>query len=199
MQTQGEDPSEAEAELLAALREGDRLAFEALYRRYAPWLAARLQYRCADAAQLDDVVQDTFLAVWRCCASGKQPEVRNMAGWLWRIASRRLADASRSGGARERLRQALAQLRGQSAPSAEDQVLTDVAYGELHAALGNLSPDLREVVQATVLDGLTTRQAAQRLNVPAGTVKTRAMRARQRLRRELARGAGAREAEGGQE
>ncbi|MHC0432296.1 RNA polymerase sigma factor [Streptomyces sp. O3] len=179
----GDDPPEPD--LVAAVADGDRLAFEALYRRYAPWLIARLQYRCADAAQLDDVVQETFLAVWRRCADGRQPEVRDIAGWLWRIASRRLVDASRSGGGQERLHLALRRLRGRPEPSVEEQVLSEVGYGDLSDALARLSPDLRAVVQATVLDGLSTNEAAARLRIPPGTVKTRAMRARKRLREDL--------------
>jgi len=57
--------------------------------------------------------------------------------------------------------------------SAEDQVLTGVEYADLGVALGRLSPELHAVVQATVLDGLTTREAAKLLHIPQGTVKTR--------------------------
>ena len=53
-------------------------------------------------------------------------------------------------------------------------------------ALNRLAPELQAVLQATVLDGLSTREAAALLGIPAGTVKTRAMRARARLREELA-------------
>ena len=52
--------------------------------------------------------------------------------------------------------------------------------------MAGLSPELRAVMQATVLDGLTTREAARLLGIPAGTVKTRAMRARAELRGALA-------------
>ena len=41
------------------------------------------------------------------------------------------------------------------------------------------------MVQATVLDGLTTREAGQLLGIPAGTVKTRMMRAKPQLREAL--------------
>ena len=58
--------------------------------------------------------------------------------------------------------------------------------GDLGGALNRLSPELRAVVQATVLDGLTTREAGQLLGIPAGTVKTRMLRARTQLREELA-------------
>ncbi|MHC5905893.1 RNA polymerase sigma factor [Streptomyces sp. S6] len=174
-------------ELLAALCEGDRVAFEALYHRYAPWLATRLRYRCTDPAQLDDILQETFLAVWRRCVEGHQPVVRDFSGWLWRIAARRLTDEARTHGARSRLWRALSGLRAPANPSAEDLVLATGRFGPLEAALGKLSPDLREVVQATVVDGLTTRQAARRLRVPPGTIKTRTMRARRLLREELDR------------
>jgi RNA polymerase sigma-70 factor (ECF subfamily) len=70
--------------------------------------------------------------------------------------------------------------------SAEDEVLVGVEHGDLGAALGRLSPELRAVVQATVLDGLTTKEAATLLGIPQGTVKTRAARARRELRGALA-------------
>ena len=70
--------------------------------------------------------------------------------------------------------------------SAEDRVLLGVEHGDLAGALDRLSPELRSVVQATVLDGLTTREAAQLLGLRQGTVKTRMMRARHVLRKELA-------------
>jgi RNA polymerase sigma-70 factor (ECF subfamily) len=70
--------------------------------------------------------------------------------------------------------------------SAEDRVLLGVEYGDLAGALQRLSPELRAVVQATVLDGLTTKEAGRLLGIPAGTVKTRMMRARAQLRGELA-------------
>jgi RNA polymerase sigma-70 factor (ECF subfamily) len=65
-------------------------------------------------------------------------------------------------------------------------VLAGVEHGDLAGALARLSPELRAVVQATVLDGLTTAEAGRLLGVPRGTVKTRMMRARRELRAELA-------------
>ena len=55
------------------------------------------------------------------------------------------------------------------------------------AALGRLSPELRAVLRATVVDGLTTREAAELLGIPEGTVKARSMRARRQLREALSR------------
>ncbi|GAA4257249.1 RNA polymerase sigma factor [Dactylosporangium darangshiense] len=175
--------SSEDRDLLALAAAGDRAAFEAFYRRHGAWLAMRLRYRCADPALVDDIVQDTFLDVWRGAA--RYRDDGDVAGWLWRIGSRRLVDAARGHGARERLARLLARFRGREEPSAEEQVLAGVEHGDLAGAIARLSPELRAVVQATVLDGLTTAEAAALLRIPPGTVKTRAMRARRQLRQEL--------------
>jgi RNA polymerase sigma-70 factor (ECF subfamily) len=175
----------SDGELLRAIAaDGDRPAFEELYRRYAPWLRARMRGRCADVEVVDDVVQETFLAVWR--GTARYREEGDVAGWLWRIGSRRLVDTLRGDGARGRLRQALARLRHRDEVSAEERVLAGVEHGDLAGALTGLSPELRAVLQATVIDGLTTREAAVLLGIPPGTVKTRALRARKQLREALA-------------
>jgi RNA polymerase sigma-70 factor (ECF subfamily) len=175
----------SDGELLRAIAaDADRRAFEELYRRFAPWLTARLRGRCADPGLVDDVVQETFLAVWR--GNARYHQEGDVAGWLWRIGSRRLVDALRGDGARGRLRQALARLRHRDEASAEERVLAGVEHGDLAGALVRLSPELRAVLQATVIDGLTTREAAVLLGIPPGTVKTRAMRARKQLREALA-------------
>lgn len=176
----------ADIVLLRAVADRDRNAFELLYRRHAAWLTVRLRYRCADETLVDDVVQETFLAVWRGSARPESESAGGVPGWLWRIASRRLVDALRGHGARARLTRALGQRPRVDAPSAEEQVLTGLAHGDLAGALARLSPELRAVLQATVLDGLSTRETAALLGIPAGTVKTRAMRARRQLREELA-------------
>jgi RNA polymerase sigma-70 factor, ECF subfamily len=169
-----------DAALVAAVADGDRRAFEELYARHAAWLVVRLSRRCADPGLVDEVVQDTFVAVWQGARTwAARGEV---AAWIWGIGIRRLLDRFR-----RRPRATLPILEPSATElSAEDRVLLGVQYGDLGASLAQLSPDLRAVVQATVLDGLTTREAARLLGIPAGTVKTRMMRARAQLREELA-------------
>lgn len=170
--------SRSDEDLLAAVAEGDRTALEALYQRHAPWLLARLSRRCADPAIVDQAVQDTFLAVWRKPAGYRGQGA--VGAWLWGIGIRRLIDQLR----RHRPL-TLTPAHEETVVSAEDEVLVGVEHGDLAGALGRLSPELRAVVQATVLDGLTTREAGRLLGIPAGTVKTRMMRARAELREAL--------------
>jgi RNA polymerase sigma-70 factor (ECF subfamily) len=119
--------------------------------------------------------------VWR--GAGRY-ESGTVGGWIWTIACRRLVDALRARTAR---REDLFETIETAAvtPSAEDDVLTSLAHGALSPVLNGLSPELRAALQATVIDGMSTRDAAAILGIPEGTVKTRARRARLRMREAL--------------
>jgi len=177
-------PESTDAELLAAIADGERAAFDELYERYATWLLIRLRRRCADHAVAEEAVQETFLAIWK--GSARYRPDGPVTGWLWKVGTHKLLEVLRGGTRSDRLwRRLTSRWPGLEEPSAEQRVLTGIEHGDLAGALGRLSPELRAVLQATVFDGLTTREAATLLGIPAGTVKTRAMRARTQLRREL--------------
>ncbi|NEC06963.1 sigma factor, partial [Streptomyces sp. SID7909] len=55
--------------LLRAVAQGDTAALAAFYDRHAGWLLARLSRRCPDAETVREVVQDTFVTVWRSAAA----------------------------------------------------------------------------------------------------------------------------------
>jgi RNA polymerase sigma-70 factor (ECF subfamily) len=166
-----------DAELLAAIATGGMEALRELHRRHAPWLAARLSRRVGDPGLVDEVVQDTFVAAWR--SARRYRGEGDVAAWLWGIAIRKLIDRLR-GSRLPRLE------RAPLVESAEEAVLTGIGYGELGQAMARLSPELMAVVQARILDGLSTREAARLLGIPGGTVKTRLMRAKQIMREQLA-------------
>ncbi|RZU54065.1 RNA polymerase sigma-70 factor (ECF subfamily) [Krasilnikovia cinnamomea] len=163
---------------------GDRRAFEELYRRTSPWLVVRLRRRCADEDVVADVLQETYLAVWRAAGSFAGSAASGSAvGWLWTIAANRLVDAFR-----RRARQAQVPpvpLAETTAPAAEDEVMAGRVGQELEQALLVLPPELRQVLRAMVLDGLSVRETSVLLSVPEGTVKARARRARIALREAL--------------
>ena len=174
----------SDSDLLAAITEGDRGALRVLYERHQPWLTARLRRRCADPDLVVESIQDTFLAVWK--GSGRWNGSGEPAAWMWGIAIRQLIGKLR----RKRFPTVAWPAAGAEVvvdlTTTEDRVLLGVEHGDLAGALDGLSPELRAVVQATVLDGLTTREAARLLGIPSGTVKTRMLRARTQLRGALA-------------
>jgi RNA polymerase sigma-70 factor (ECF subfamily) len=88
---------------------------------------------------------------------------------IWGIAIRRLVDVQRKQPSRDEVLVA-------EVPEPESDV-ADIAlgfqHGDLGAALERLSPELLAVLQATVLDGLSSREAGVLLGIPTSTVKTR--------------------------
>jgi RNA polymerase sigma-70 factor (ECF subfamily) len=171
---------QSDRDLLDEVAAGDRGALHELFVRHQPWLAARVRRRCSDPAVVADVVNDTFLVVWQKPGSYKGDG--ELAAWLWGIAIRTLLHRLRP---RRSVVERLVQLRPEHVQSAEEAVLLGVEHSDVGAALQRLSPELLAVVQATVLDGLSTREAAQLLGIPSGTVKSRMSRARLELREAL--------------
>lgn len=171
----------SDATLLAGVAERDVGAFRTLYERHAGWLSLRLARRCNDAELVADAVQDTFVVIWQKPRSFRGDG--DVAAWLWGIAIRRLVSRLR-----QRTDVAAAFGSSETVPAAEDEVLLSVEYGDMGAALARLSPEMRAVIQAVVLDGLSAREAAQLLNVPVSSVKTRLFRAKAHLRAALAEG-----------
>ena len=172
----------SDSALVAAVADGDRAALRELHDRHVVWVTARLRRRCSDPDRVAS--RSRLAAVWKSAA--RWDGRGEPAAWIWGIAIRRLIGTLR---ARRRwsVSQAVAErTQTEVVVAAEDQVLVGIEHGDLAGALRSLSPELRAVVQATVLDGLTTQEAARLLGIPAGTVKTRMMRARTELRGALA-------------
>lgn len=157
-------------ELIAAAAAGDDTALRELFTRHAPWLAARLR-RLLIADAVEDVLQETFLAVWRGARSYR-PEGA-AGGWLWGIARRQAALWIR----RER-RGVLPGLG--VAPDLADAVLTRI---ELDVAVESLGDAEREVWRLLYEEDRSVAEVSRAMGIPEGTVKSRASRARWRLRR----------------
>lgn len=169
----------SDGDLVAAIAEGDRRAFDELYARHFGWLHLRLCRRCADPTLVEEAIQDTFLTVWN--KAGSYRGQGDVGAWVWGIGIRKLLNRMR----RRKTPAWHLLVQSDRIVSAEETALLGTEHGDLGGAIDRLSPELRAVVQATMIDGLTTREAARVLGVPSGTVKTRMMRARQQLREAL--------------
>lgn len=162
--------------LVRRIAEGDEQALAELYRRHARLLAVRLRRAGASVTETEDVLQETFLSAWSSAERFRGDGA--VAAWLWTIARNRLASVARSN-IRSRARE-----EAVAVPEAEPG--RDVAFSlDAQAAIDRLEPHLRTAFEAVALDGLSVRDAAQRLDVPEGTVKSRVHRARNLLRRDM--------------
>ena len=80
--------------LLTAVASGDDQALRTLFERHAPWVAGRLR-RGMPAGTVEDVLQETFLAVWRGAPGYHRSG--EAGAWIWGIARRQAAGADSSG------------------------------------------------------------------------------------------------------
>jgi RNA polymerase sigma-70 factor (ECF subfamily) len=175
-------------ELLAAIAGGHDAALRELFSRHAPWLAARLR-AVLPAAEVEDVLQETFLAVWQG-ARGYRPGGRDGAagGWLWGIARRQAALLlRRRGPATAALSEVLTAV-GQQAGDPSETALTRADLDRAVAALGPASGPEREVWRLMYVEDRTVAEVAELAGVPEGTVKSRAHKVRRLLRGTLLNG-----------
>jgi RNA polymerase sigma-70 factor, ECF subfamily len=159
-------------ELIAALAAGDDTALRELFTRHAPWLAARLRAALAPP-DVEDVLQETFLAVWKG-ASAYKPQGIPQA-WIWVIARNQACLLLRRRGP------ATAPL-DETHQAGLDPAEAAVARADIAAALSG--PD-GELLRLMYIQDRPVAEIAAILGVPAGTVKSRAHRARQMLRATL--------------
>ena len=168
-------------DLVARVAAGDDAALRELFGRHAPWLAVRLR-AVMPAADVEDVLQETFLAAWR--GAGSYRPQGACGGWLWGIARRQAALLLRRRGPAEQAGTALPAglAAGRDAP---DPAETALARAELEVAVEALGPDgspEREVWRLMYEQDRPVAEVAELLGVPPGTVKSRAHRARRLLR-----------------
>lgn len=164
----------SDEEAIRGVVHGDHEALRLLYQQHASALSHRLWRRCGDPGLVEDVLQETFVVVWQNASSyhGRGP----VGAWIWGIASRQLAT-------RLRKRRDLPSEHLPEQSVSEEWAELQADLHDARMAIEHLQPDLQETVQAVVLDGLSVREAAQRLSVPEGTIKSRMHRARGILRR----------------
>jgi RNA polymerase sigma-70 factor (ECF subfamily) len=202
----GDRSSADDAALVRAVAGGSQAALGDLYDRYVDAVYAAANRLTSDRQVAEEVVQETFLALWNR-AELFDPTVGSLAAWLHTIARNRTVDRLRAAGRRPNL----IPLSSAAGDDEHDQVALDrlVGAGTVigGAAVGRgpegelATTELREVLRDALADlpdpertaivlayreELTQSEIALRLGWPLGTVKTRTRRALLRLREALA-------------
>jgi RNA polymerase sigma-70 factor, ECF subfamily len=172
-------------DLVAAVAAGDDTALRELFRRHAPWLAARLR-SVLPVVDVEDVVQETFIAVWRGAARYRPDGP--VGGWVWGIARRQAALLFRRRGPAALVLPAVDALDAQPAGDPAESVVSRAAIAEAVTALGPEGSPEREAWRLVYVEDRPVAEVAELMGVPVGTVKSRAHRARRLLR--LALGGG---------
>ncbi len=170
----------ADREVVRRAQQGDDGAFHGLVDRYAGRLFRFAFSLVGNAADAEDVVQETFLGAFRGLASFEQRS--SVETWLFRIAVRQAAKSRRSRGRRRTVSlDHLPESRERDGWSPE-KVDTRL---DVMAVLATLSPEHREVVVLREFEGMSYAEMADVLDVPRGTVESRLFRAREKLKERL--------------
>ena len=147
-----------------------------LAKRWHPKLVAHAWRLTGDREAAKDAAQDSWVEIAR--GLSRLQDERAFPAWAYRIASRRCARAIR-GMVRDRgLADALAQEPEHSQPPADALLDQD----RLRDAVAALPPDQKSAIALFFLEEMSGAEVAVALDVPAGTVKTRLMHARRKLR-----------------
>lgn len=155
---------------------GDAAAFERIFRRLSPRVAAGLRLMTGSAHLAEDLTQSTFLKVLRA----RDTYQRGMAVdvWVWAIARRTWIDEKRRYARRSEV------LIGDEPEPPASSVDGEPA-GPLFVALRSLPASQREAVLLLKVEGLSAAEAAAIVGTTEGAIKMRAQRGYEQLRRSL--------------
>jgi len=162
---------------------GDRGAYAALFKYFAPRVKAYLRRAGLAGAEAEEVTQEVMLVLWRKAALF-DPARAGAATWVFAIARNARIDHAR------RRRDASATempdaMEDERAPSPEALTLTTEREALIRTALGTLSPEQQQIVQLSFFSETPHAAIANALNLPLGTVKSRIRLGLARLRAAL--------------
>lgn len=154
----------------------DAAAFDAIAQANRA-LLHRVALRLSGSSETaKDLVQETLLRAWR--RFDQFQEGTHVATWLVTILTNLFYDQLRH----EKVEQRAEPLLMISAEVECDPAISRVSDDDLHAAIATLEPELRDVVELCYLRRKRYREVAATLGIPIGTIGTRLLRARRRLR-----------------
>lgn len=159
------------------IRAGEARAFEVVFDRHVG-AAFSLAYRmCGSQAAAEDVVQESFLALWRSGTTYERAR-GSVRSWILSVVRNRAIDVLRRDMTRHRR-----ELRNEPDAPADDWLLsphrtdTEVERRDdahrVRCALDELPSDQRRVIELAYFGGFTHTQIAEMLELPEGTVKGR--------------------------
>lgn len=157
----------------------DRAAFEELFEMYQPRLKYYVRRLDGDGANVDDILQDVWLTVFKKIR--KLKDARIFAVWLYRIARNKVYDRFR----RKDRFVSLPEENELPVSHAAEPTLDTNDTEKLHTALTKLKPYHREVLTLCFIEQMPYQAIADVVGCSIGTVRSRIFYAKKSLRREM--------------
>jgi RNA polymerase sigma-70 factor, ECF subfamily len=169
--------------LVEQMTTGDEAALAALYDRYAGMLFSMLMRILRDHQAAEEVLQDSFMQLWRGAARFDAAR-GSLPAWLMVIARNRAISRLRRRGHQETPEdvEAFPMNAVPSPVDLEDEAERALLVEKLKRAMAALSPEQREAVELAYFEGMTQTEIAARTRSPLGTVKSRVRAAMQSLK-----------------
>ncbi|MFD1674398.1 RNA polymerase sigma factor [Alicyclobacillus fodiniaquatilis] len=169
--------------LLAQTANGNRIAFEALYREIVGNIYGYLRLRCSAEHDIHDILQETFLTVWQ--NAGQFSGASSVSTWIFGIARNKLFDKLRS---KQRTEQNETWDEDDEKLSCSDFTGQVEARADWNQALASLPVHLQELAHLVFVEEMSYKEIAQILAIQEGTVKSRVHYMKLRLRKWLQEG-----------
>jgi RNA polymerase sigma-70 factor, ECF subfamily len=184
------DREDQDVELVRLAQQGDRRAFEALVVKYQRRIARHVARYVKRAADVEDVVQDTFIRAYRGLASFRGDS--GFYSWLYRIATNvALNSLTRNASPVLLDDEALEEQAEAFEPGVSDSenpersLMARQIAEAVERAVARLRPDLSEPLMLYEVEGKSYADIAVMLGIPIGTVRTRIFRAREFIAKRL--------------
>lgn len=169
------DDAEIDAALVAAMAAGDRSALATLYERHASVLLGLAMRIVRSRLEAEDLLHDVFLEAWRS-AKDFDPKRGRARTWLAIRMRSRALDLQKSARVSRNAGDTGLDLLVDEAESASPD------HARVRAALAELGPDQRKVLELAYFEGLSCTEISTRVAIPVGTVKSRIAAGLDRLR-----------------
>jgi len=176
------DEPATDAQLMAAVQTGDRLAFSELYDRYAASVLGLCRQILQNPSEAEVVVSDVFWEIWQK-AQRFDPLKGSWQAYLYTLARSRAIDRRRASTTRRQKTTDAAQLQPQQqGAQPHHELLAGERQQMVREALDQLGSQQREALQLAYFEGLTHGEISHRLDRPLGTVKTHIRRGLETLK-----------------
>jgi RNA polymerase sigma-70 factor (ECF subfamily) len=167
-----------DAELIERIAQGDRSALKALYERHQGKLFNFIRGRLDDPFEAADVMQDTFIEVWR--SETRYRGRSAVATWIYGIARNKAVDRIRRA-ARVSLRETPDDTIPDDASAPEEVIIAAGDAAQVRACLSRLNDAQRSAVRLAYFEDLAYPAIAEIEGVSLGTIKTRIHHAKKLL------------------
>jgi RNA polymerase sigma-70 factor (ECF subfamily) len=172
--------------LKAVAEHQDRAAFGRLFQYFAPRIVSFMERSGLNAAEAEEISQETMVAVWRKAAL-YDPAQAGVSTWVFTIARNLRVDLARKASRASAGVAAMRELPARLEASVEDMALASERDARVRSAMATLSPEQATVLRLSFFAEKPHAEIARELSLPLGTVKSRTRLAMAKIRAILER------------